>query len=346
MPIQCTISWQTKRIIGWLYLPAGPVRAFALFVHRLGNPHQDPRIQRLAHGFVDEGIAALVVALPINPHSTPDADASDILGIIGWMQTYHQAPAILLGHAKAGIAAVSIADNLPECVVVATLATPCGYLLYRSSQFEKPLMVFHDDSTGTPSDSRYLLLASQNPLGFMVFAQSPLTDPRAMYYIASTTARAAQSLLPDYSRIDAVRRSTISYVQLIGDGMACEVYTDGHLLRADTSPHAESIGTGPSPYHYLLSGLGACTAITLRNYANHHQWPLETITVKLRHEQRRVTKPQPGSPSRIDVISRAIALTGPLSPAHRRECLAVANQCPMHLTLQYPQVIHTLLEPC
>jgi putative redox protein len=39
--------------------------------------------------------------------------------------------------------------------------------------------------------------------------------------------------------------------------------------------------SGPAPFGLLLAGLGACTAITLRMYAEHQGWPLAGVDVEL-----------------------------------------------------------------
>ena len=53
-----------------------------------------------------------------------------------------------------------------------------------------------------------------------------------------------------------------------GNGPYAQFVTAGHHVLGDDEP--ESVGshdTGPSPYEYVLAGLGACTAMTLRMYA-------------------------------------------------------------------------------
>ena len=55
----------------------------------------------------------------------------------------------------------------------------------------------------------------------------------------------------------------------------------GHALRGDEPPGHGGADTGPTPFGLLLSGLGACTAITLRMYAERQGWPLAGVEVKL-----------------------------------------------------------------
>lgn len=55
----------------------------------------------------------------------------------------------------------------------------------------------------------------------------------------------------------------------------------GHALRGDEPARSGGADTGPTPFGLLLSGLGACTAITLRMYAERQGWPLAGIDVEL-----------------------------------------------------------------
>ena len=59
------------------------------------------------------------------------------------------------------------------------------------------------------------------------------------------------------------------------------ISTGGHALRADEPADRGGADTGPAPFGLLLSGLGACTAITLRMYAEHQGWPLASVDVEL-----------------------------------------------------------------
>lgn len=112
-----------------------------------------------------------------------------------------------------------------------------------------------------------------------------------------------------------------------------------HGLTADESEALGGHDAGPSPYEYLLAGLGACTAMTLRMYAARHGWPLERISVELRHSKTRA--PDKGGES--DRFERSIMLIGNLSDEQRDRLLAIAEQCPVSRTLRRPSEIDSRL---
>src|ERR1700678_1686085 len=64
------------------------------------------------------------------------------------------------------------------------------------------------------------------------------------------------------------------------------IHAGTHPLRADEPVAHGGADSGPTPFGLLLSGLGACTAITLRMYAEHKGWPLTGVDVKLTYMVR------------------------------------------------------------
>jgi putative redox protein len=63
-----------------------------------------------------------------------------------------------------------------------------------------------------------------------------------------------------------------------------ELRAGRHQFVADEPRDGGGADAGPSPFGLLLSGLAACTAITLRMYADRKGWTVETIEVDVRYD--------------------------------------------------------------
>ncbi len=105
---------------------------------------------------------------------------------------------------------------------------------------------------------------------------------------------------------------------------ATQLIVGHHHTVADEPVELGGSDTGPAPTEILLSALGACTAITLRMFAERKQWPLDGVEVKLEYSERSKER---------TVISRRVELRGNLDPEQRERLLQVANACPVHKLL-------------
>jgi putative redox protein len=134
------------------------------------------------------------------------------------------------------------------------------------------------------------------------------------------TADAAEGI------VTVTETGTGTYTQQIAAGH--------HQLFAD-EPTPTGDDTGPTPYDLVLAGLGACTSMTVRMYANRKGWPLERVQVTLRHSRIHAEdcahcETQKGLISHIDVD---VELIGDIDDDQRQRLLAIAERCPVHQTL-------------
>jgi putative redox protein len=119
-------------------------------------------------------------------------------------------------------------------------------------------------------------------------------------------------------------------------GFLQEVVSGNHHLRADEPISVGGSDAAPGPYDYLLIALGVCTSMTVGLYARRKQFPLENITVSLRHSRIHAQdceecETKEGMLDRIDTY---IELTGSLAAEQRAKLMEVASKCPVHRTLK------------
>jgi putative redox protein len=132
----------------------------------------------------------------------------------------------------------------------------------------------------------------------------------------------------------ASSEGTVTVTETGAGGYTQQIAAGHHRLVAD-EPRPIGDDIGPTPYDLLLAGLGACTSMTVRMYADRKRWPLERIRVTLRHSRihAKDCADCETSTASIDHIDREVELTGDLDDTQRQRLLHIAERCPVHQTL-------------
>lgn len=79
--------------------------------------------------------------------------------------------------------------------------------------------------------------------------------------------------------------------------------------------------SGPDPYEMLSASLAACTALTIRRYAQRKSIPLAQVQVSVSRRRE--------SESGQTIFERSILLEGPLDDMQRSALLDIATSCPV-----------------
>src|SRR5271154_1047661 len=216
-------------------------------------------------------------------------------------------------------------------------------LMAHVAGLRKALLVMHapTDDTVSIDNATRIFVTAKHPKSFVSLAGADhlLSDRRDSAYVADVVAAWASRYLdaqkPDEvadesnaPREVVVRETRNSKFQQI-------VSVGPHRLLADEPAGAGGDDTGLSPYDFVLAGLGACTSMTMRLYADRKSLPLERTTVTLKHskihaEDCAECETKAGM---LDQIDRVITMEGPLDTEQRKKLMEIADKCPVHRTL-------------
>jgi putative redox protein len=204
-------------------------------------------------------------------------------------------------------------------------------------KLRKALLILHSpqDQIVSIENAAEIYMAARHPKSFITLdgANHLLTEKKDASYAAKMIGAWVSRYLP--LEIEKKEPSEDVQVQLGSDGFTTEISAGDHVFLADEPESVGGNNMGPTPYQLLNASLGACTAMTLKMYAERKSWPLKKVTVSLRNSKMHIedsANPE-GKKSKVEVFKRLLFLEGDLDQVQRGRLLEIANKCPVHRTL-------------
>ncbi|WP_282049163.1 bifunctional alpha/beta hydrolase/OsmC family protein [Maribacter aquivivus] len=213
----------------------------------------------------------------------------------------------------------------------------------------KPFLVIHSpqDAIVGIENAKELYGYAHHPKSFVSIdrADHLLMNSADSTYVGNVIFGWAERYL-DIPMKEILKTSHQVAVSIGNEGFTSEIVSGNHLLIADEPIDFGGNDFGPSPYDYLASGLGACTAMTLRMYATRKKWDLQKVVVHVDHGKDHAPDSENVSSDgkKIDTFKREIEIFGNLDDKQRQRLLEIADKCPVHKTLSKGALILTELK--
>jgi uncharacterized OsmC-like protein/esterase/lipase len=207
---------------------------------------------------------------------------------------------------------------------------------------KKALLVLHSpvDNTVSIDHAAEIFLAAKHPKSFVTLDTADhllMNRQDATYaadligswvsrYIDTDESKAKYSLKEN--EILVTNRKGFKYTQ--------DIHGHRHSIVADEPKSVKGDDLGMNPYELLLSSLGACTAMTIRMYADRKNFDLQNVEVKLSHERIYAQDCDDchSTTGKVDQIHKHIKIEGHLTTEERARLLEIAERCPVNKTLQ------------
>jgi putative redox protein len=212
----------------------------------------------------------------------------------------------------------------------------------------KALLVMHSpqDDTVEVANARKIYETAHHPKSFVSLdgADHLLTLSEDSQYVGNIIASWVVRYLPKVER--QVLSSDSQVVARLDEGpFLTEIASGKHHMIADEPISVGGNDFGPGPYELVTSGLGACTAMTIKMYVNRKGWPLDEVKVHLNYDNNYVEDCMNCEieDRKIGRFERVIELKGDLDEKQIARIMQIANKCPVHKTLEQGVTIHTRL---
>jgi uncharacterized OsmC-like protein/alpha-beta hydrolase superfamily lysophospholipase len=216
-------------------------------------------------------------------------------------------------------------------------------LMAHVTKLHKALLIMHsptDDTVGIDNATN-IFVAARHPKSFVSLAGADhlLSQRKDSAYVADVIAAWAERYIDSVAAEPATASGEAPRQVVVRETRNSKfqqtVTVGPHRVLADEPVAAGGEDTGPGPYDFLLAGLGACTSMTMRLYADLKKLPMERVTVTLRHSKIHAKDCEECETrdGKLDQIDRVIGIEGALDADQRKRLMEIADKCPVHRTL-------------
>lgn len=216
------------------------------------------------------------------------------------------------------------------------------------ARLKKPFLIFHSpqDATVEVQHAANLYHHAKHPKSFISLdgADHLLRNNEDAIYVGDMIG----SWIKRYFTGNKKKKLELEDMQVVAkldsaNKFTTQIGTETHTFLADEPISFGGENLGPSPYELVMAGLGACTVMTMKMYADRKGWDLQEAKTylsyaKVHADDINITTEQTG---RLDYIEKKIEVSGNLDQQQKAKLIEIASKCPVHKTLQKEVIIDT-----
>lgn len=218
-----------------------------------------------------------------------------------------------------------------------------------TKQLRKPILIMHapfDQVVGI-DNAQQLFVNAFHPKSFISLndADHLLLRDKDSLYVGNMIGAWVQRYFEtaDNKILDTEDEQLVAHLNLLEDNFTTSIQTKRHNFVADEPVSFGGDDFGPTPYDFLSAGLAACTAMTLKLYAERKKWDLQEVFVYITYSKKHSADLMqgPDKPTRFDHLLKKLKFVGDLDATQKDKLVEIASKCPVHKTLLSEIVIDT-----
>lgn len=213
----------------------------------------------------------------------------------------------------------------------------------------KPLLIMHSplDKIVGVDNAKQLYTNAHHPKSFVSLddADHLLSKENDSQYVGEVIGTWARRYFPQVENkmLDTEGEQLVGHLNIVEDNFTTSIQTKNHTFIADEPASIGGDDFGPSPYEYLNAALAACTAMTLKMYAERKKWDLREVFVYLSHSRNHSQDllGKDDKPKYMDHINKKLKFVGNLDDAQKERLKEIASRCPVHKTIANEVIFET-----